>query len=49
MGGLALFWKDPFDVSLLSYSTGHIDVAAIGLGREDTWFIIGFYGNPRTE
>ncbi|KAK7274685.1 hypothetical protein RIF29_15782 [Crotalaria pallida] len=25
-GGLALFWKDPVDVALLSYFTGHVDI-----------------------
>ena len=25
-GGLALFWKDALDVSLMSFSNGHIDI-----------------------
>ncbi|KAK7255485.1 hypothetical protein RIF29_28896 [Crotalaria pallida] len=44
-GGLALLWKDSVEVSLQSYSTGHIDVKVLNQAVGD-WRFTGFYGNP---
>lgn len=44
-GGLSLFWKDQMQVSLLSMSNNHIDVA-ISMPGMQTWRLTGFYGEP---
>lgn len=41
-----MFWKDDVDVSLLSYSIGHIDVKVTRLERGEECYFTGFYGNP---
>ncbi|KAK2662464.1 hypothetical protein Ddye_001038, partial [Dipteronia dyeriana] len=46
-GGLVLFWNNHLDVTLLSYSIGHIDVC-IQIGANRRWRLIGFYGNPNS-
>ena len=46
-GGLALLWTDKVDISLLSYSRFHIDVAIAGLGKN--WRFTGFYGHPESS
>lgn len=47
-GGLALWWKE-LEVSLQSYSKGHIDVLVReGLGKVASYFT-GFYGCPKRE
>lgn len=44
-GGLALLWKGPFQLSLLSSSKFHIDVSVVGNGNLP-WQWTGFYGKP---
>ncbi|CAL8992515.1 unnamed protein product [Prunus brigantina] len=44
-GGLALLWQHRVDVSILSYSPGHIDAILKGVDME-TFRFTGFYGNP---
>ena len=44
-GGLCLIWDDSVDVSLLSYSTFHIDVEVLSQ-RGSPWRFTSFYGNP---
>ncbi|XP_028073297.1 uncharacterized protein LOC114275455 [Camellia sinensis] len=45
-GGLALLWTEGIQVSVKSYSVGHIDVFVdAGLG-EQSWRFTGFYGHP---
>ncbi|PON90227.1 hypothetical protein TorRG33x02_138770 [Trema orientale] len=46
-GGLLLLWNDDIDVSIASYSKGHIDVWIV----ESNWHsrFLGFYGNPKAE
>ncbi|KAK2655325.1 hypothetical protein Ddye_008377 [Dipteronia dyeriana] len=41
-----LLWKDNLDVTILSFSTGHIDAQ---IQSEDgfLWRFTGFYGNPK--
>ena len=46
-GGLALFWKKDFNVSVESSSLNHIDVV-INKGKEKAWRFTGFYGTPET-
>lgn len=43
-GGLLFFWNDSINVSLCSYSVGHIDCF---VSMNDLiWRFTGFYGNP---
>lgn len=44
-GGLCLIWDNSIDVSLLSYSQGHIDVS-IKHDSNRSWRFTGFYGHP---
>ena len=50
-GGLILLWKEELEVSLQSYSVGHIDVLVkLSNGHiPNSFFFIGFYGNPITN
>ncbi|KAH6780165.1 hypothetical protein C2S52_011402 [Perilla frutescens var. hirtella] len=43
-GGLILLWKSPIDVTIRSYSQGHIDY--LTSWGEKRWRFTGFYGNP---
>ncbi|XP_075486421.1 uncharacterized protein LOC142526031 [Primulina tabacum] len=46
-GGLMLLWRTPFNVSILSYSSGHIDCS---IQHEDKrWRFTGFYGHPESS
>ena len=47
-GGLALFWKDDWDVEFLSKSLNHIDVVVNPNHFSDRWRFTGFYGHPNT-
>ncbi|KAL5788264.1 hypothetical protein ACOSP7_005213 [Xanthoceras sorbifolium] len=44
-GGLMLLWNDVWDVSVLSFSSGHIDVV-IKMENNLKWRFTGFYGCP---
>lgn len=44
-GGLMLLWSDRIDVSVLSYSKGHID-ARMCMTDGFRWRFTGFYGDP---
>ncbi|KAL5783938.1 hypothetical protein ACOSQ2_006330 [Xanthoceras sorbifolium] len=44
-GGLMLLWNDAWDVSVLSFSRGHIDVV-IKMENNLKWRFTGFYGCP---
>jgi len=44
-GGLALLWKEPIIVDVLSSLECHIDVV-IDQGMDDAWWFTGFYENP---
>ncbi|KAL5759510.1 hypothetical protein ACOSQ2_018348 [Xanthoceras sorbifolium] len=44
-GGLLLLWRREWDVSVLSFSQGHID-ARITMDDGVMWRFSGFYGNP---
>ena len=49
-GGLLLLWNEDWDVTLQSFSAGHIDVL-VKIPRGDShlmFFFTGFYGNPTT-
>lgn len=39
-----ILWKAPFEVSIKSYSSGHIDCCVFY--ENSTWRFTGFYGNP---
>ncbi|KAK6156592.1 hypothetical protein DH2020_010840 [Rehmannia glutinosa] len=43
-GGLMMFWKDSVDITMKSYSRGHIDCGV--LDQRKQWRFTGFYGNP---
>lgn len=46
-GGLCLLWKDPVDVSIHSFSQGHIDCKVIHNNKK--WRFTEFYGHPETR
>ena len=45
-GGLALLWKEGFDVWLKSCSNTHIDVVVCEGNGAQPWRATGFYGHP---
>jgi hypothetical protein len=47
-GGLAIFWLQPFSVSLKGYNSHCIDVVISGDSR-DLWRVSFVYGEPRRE
>ncbi|XP_060961854.1 uncharacterized protein LOC133032051 [Cannabis sativa] len=47
-GGLLLMWNDDWEVSVKSYSVGHIDALVQCPGRS-LWRFTGFYGNPKAS
>ncbi|CAH9138740.1 unnamed protein product [Cuscuta epithymum] len=48
-GGLALLWKDDYDITVESSSRNHIDVQVTGGLSQLTWRLIGFYGCPESD
>ena len=47
-GGLALYWKNSFDLHIDTFSKNHID-AIINKGKDEAWRFIGFYGELVTH
>ena len=47
-GGLALFWNNNLNLSILSYSFSHID-SVINPGTDNAWRLIFMYGEPVTH
>lgn len=47
-GGLMLLWKGELDLSVLSFSLGHIDSCVRSRNGNFVWRFTGFYGNPVT-
>ena len=45
-GGLALLWKEGFDVRFKSSSNSHIDVVVCEGNGAQPWRAMGFYGHP---
>ena len=45
-GGLAMLWKEGFDVRLKSCSNTHIDVVMCEGNGAQLWHATGFYGHP---
>ncbi|CAM8998732.1 unnamed protein product [Rhodiola kirilowii] len=45
-GGLALLWGEDFEVSLISFSSNHIDMEVKG---DLKFYLSFFYGEPRTQ
>lgn len=43
-GGLAILWKEELNLSIISFSLGHIDAAV--KNSENWWRFTRFYGNP---
>lgn len=46
-GGLALFWRHPFECNVLNYNSNFINVEVSSVGRP-VWRLRGFYGYPET-
>lgn len=46
--GLGIFWNKDYDISLMGYSSGHIDVS-ISLSNYSCFLFSHFYGNPKAE
>lgn len=47
-GGLALLWKNGWDVNIQSFSTNHVDLLVIARGGDKTR-VTGFYGHPDVQ
>ncbi|KAF4372682.1 hypothetical protein F8388_000849, partial [Cannabis sativa] len=47
-GGLLLLWNDDWEVSVKSFSVGHID-ALVKCPGLNVWRFTGFYGNPKAS
>ncbi|XP_073057177.1 uncharacterized protein [Primulina eburnea] len=46
-GGLIMLWKEPLNVTVFSYSSGHID--SIVQHGDKRWRFTGFYGHPEAN
>ena len=44
-GGLVIFWKEDFDLSVETFSPNHID-STINKGKDNEWRFTAFYGEP---
>ncbi|GMI93428.1 hypothetical protein HRI_003012100 [Hibiscus trionum] len=49
LGGLSLSWTQDINISLVSFSSSHIDVHITDSDSANTWRFTGFYGNPITS
>ena len=47
-GGLAIFWKQDFDLQVVNSSPNFIDTI-INCDKDDVWWFISFYGAPGTS
>ena len=47
-GGLAIFWKEDFDLNIVTFSKNHIDTI-VNKSKDDEWRFTGFYGEPDTQ
>lgn len=47
-GGVFIFWKKDFDLSMDTFSPNHID-AIVNEAKDDAWRFTGFYGEPNTR
>ena len=47
-GGLMMYWKEEFDLTIKTFSKNHID-ATICKNKEGEWRFTGFYGEPDTQ
>ena len=48
LGGLVMYWKEKFDLTIETFSINHID-ATICKNKEGKWRFTGFYGEPNTQ
>ena len=48
VGGLVIFWKEDFDLSIETFSPNHID-SMINKGKDKEWRFSAFYGEPDTR
>ena len=47
-GGLVMYWKEEFDLTIETFSKNHID-ATICKNKEGEWRFTGFYGESDTQ
>ena len=47
-GGLVIFWKEDFDLTIETFSQYHID-STMKKNKEGKWRFTGFYGEPDTQ
>ena len=40
---MAIFWKEDFDLNIVTFSKNHIDTI-VNKSKEDEWRFTGFYG-----
>jgi hypothetical protein len=48
-GGLALFWKEDFQVTIQNYSLRHINRVIFSEVFDCSWKFTGFYGHPEVH
>ena len=47
-GGLVMYWKEEFDLTIETFSKNHI-CATICTNKEGEWRFTGYYGEPNTQ
>lgn len=47
-GGLVIFWKEVFDLTIETFSKNHIDTT-VNKNKTEEWRFTGFYGKPNTQ
>lgn len=47
-GGLAIFWKEDFNLDIETFSPNHIDTT-INKNQANEWRLIGFYGESDAQ
>ena len=47
-GGLVIFWKEDFDLTIETFSKNHIDIT-VNKNKVEEWRFTGFYYKPNTQ
>ena len=47
-GGLVIFWKEDFDLTIETFSKNHIDTT-VNKNKAKEWRFTGFYGEPDAQ
>ena len=49
VGGLVIYWKEEFDLTIETFSKNHIDATIKKKNKTEEWRFTGFYGEPDTQ